>query len=206
MQLGYNKSEGDFTFNVSGNLSVVRNEVIDLGDEGTTISSGDWYGDNLTQTKVGQPIGFFNGYLTDGLFQEGESSPLQPDAKPGDIRFKDVNGDGALNNDDKVNIGHFLPDFSYGVNFGGNWKGFDVNLFLQGVSGNEIYSVVKYELEGMSRLFNSGTAVLNRWTPENTETNVPRAVSGDPNRNARASDQICRRRILFQNKKSDVGV
>jgi TonB-dependent starch-binding outer membrane protein SusC len=205
LQLGYNKSEGDFTFNVSGNLSVVRNEVIDLGDEGTTISSGDWYGDNLTQTKVGQPIGFFNGYLTDGLFQEGESSPLQPNAKPGDIRFKDVNGDGSLNNDDKVNIGHFLPDFSYGVNFGGNWKGFDVNLFLQGVSGNEIYSVVKYELEGMSRLFNSGTAVLNRWTPENTETNIPRAVSGDPNRNGRASDRFVEDGSYFRIKNLTLG-
>jgi len=203
--LGYNKSEGEFTYNISGNLSVVRNEVIDLGDEGTTINSGDWYGDNLTQTKVGQPIGFFNGYLTDGLFQAGESSPLQPNAKPGDIRFKDVNGDGALNNDDKVKIGHFLPDFSYGVNFGGNWKGFDLNLFLQGVSGNEIYSVVKYELEGMSRLFNSGVAVLDRWTPGNTETNVPRAVSGDPNRNGRASDRFIEDGSYFRIKNLTLG-
>ena len=205
LQLGYNKSEGDFTYNISGNLSVVRNEVIDLGDEGTTINSGDWYGDNLTQTKVGQPIGFFNGYLTDGLFQEGESSSLQPNAKPGDIRFKDVNGDGSLNNDDKVKIGHFLPDFSYGVNFGGNWKGFDLNLFLQGVSGNEIYSVVKYELEGMSRLFNSGVAVLDRWTPANTDTNVPRAVSGDPNRNGRASDRFIEDGSYFRIKNLTLG-
>jgi TonB-linked SusC/RagA family outer membrane protein len=189
LQLGYNKSEGDFNYNISGNISVVRNKVLALVDEGQ-LNSGDWYGDNLTQTKVGQPIGFFNGFLTDGLFQAGESTALQPNAQPGDIRFKDANGDGVLNNDDKQNIGHFLPDFSYGINFSGSWKGFDATLFLQGVSGNEIYSVVKYELEGMSRLFNSGTAVLNRWTPDNTNTNVPRAVSGDPNRNGRASDRF----------------
>ena len=205
LQLGYHKSQGELTFSATGNISVVRNEVIDLGDEGTTISAGDWYGDNLTQTKVGEPIAFFNGYLTDGLFQQGESSPLQPDAKPGDIRFKDVNGDGSLNNDDKVNIGHFLPDFSYGINLSATWKGFDATLFLQGVSGNEIYSVVKYELEGMSRLFNSGTAVLDRWTPENTDTNVPRAVSGDPNRNGRASDRFVEDGSYFRIKNFTLG-
>jgi TonB-linked SusC/RagA family outer membrane protein len=205
LQLGYNKSQGDLTFNVSGNISVVRNEVLSLGDEGTTIHAGDWYGDNLTQTKVGEPIAFFNGYITDGLFQQGESSPLQPDAAPGDIRFRDVNGDGALDNDDKVNIGHFLPDFSYGINFSATWKGFDASLFLQGVSGNEIYSVVKYELEGMSRLFNSGTAVLDRWTPENTDTNVPRAISGDPNRNGRASDRFVEDGSYFRIKNLTVG-
>jgi TonB-linked SusC/RagA family outer membrane protein len=205
LQLGYTKSEGDFNFNVSGNLSVVRNKILNLGDEGTTIQSGDWYGDNLTLTEVGQPIGYFNGFVTDGLFQAGEPHPLQPEARPGDIKFKDVNGDGALNADDKQNIGHFLPDFSYGINFSGTWKGFDATLFLQGVSGNEIYSVVKYELEGMSRLFNSGTAVLNRWTPDNTNTDVPRAVSGDPNRNGRASDRFIEDGSYFRVKNLTVG-
>ena len=205
LQLGYNKSEGDLTFTASGNVSVVRNEVLDLGDEGTTISSGEWYGDNLTNTKVGQPIGYFNGYITDGIFQTGETSPLQPDAQPGDIRFRDVNEDGALNSDDKQNIGHFLPDFSYGINFSANWKGFDASLFMQGVSGNEIYSVVKYELEGMTRLFNSGTAVLDRWTPENTNTNVPRAVSGDPSGNARASDRFVEDGSYFRIKNLTIG-
>jgi TonB-dependent starch-binding outer membrane protein SusC len=205
LELGYEKSQGALTFNVSGNVSVVRNEVLSLGDEGTTIAQADWYGDNLTNTKVGQPIGYFNGYVTNGLFQVGESSPLQPNARPGDIRFKDLNGDGALNSSDKANIGHFLPDFSYGLNFSANWKGFDAMLFLQGVSGNEIYSVVKYDLEGMTRLFNSGTAVLNRWTPENPNTNVPRAISGDPNQNARASDRFVENGSYFRIKNLTLG-
>lgn len=205
LELGYEKSQGALTFNVSGNISVVRNEVLSLGDEGTTIAQGDWYGDNLTNTKVGEPIGYFNGYVVDGLFQEGESSPLQPNARPGDIRFKDLNEDGALNSDDKTNIGHFLPDFAYGVNFSAYWKGFDASLFLQGVSGNEIYSVVKYDLEGMTRLFNSGSAVLDRWTPENTNTSVPRAVSGDPNQNARASDRFVEDGSYFRVKNLTIG-
>lgn len=205
LELGYTRSEGALTFNVSGNLSVVRNKVLSLGDEGTTIAQGDWYGDNLTLTEVGQPIGYFNGYVVDGLFQIGESSPLQPNARPGDIRFKDINGDGELNADDKVNIGHFLPDFAYGLNLSANWKGFDAGLFLQGVSGNEIYSVVKYDLEGMTRLFNSGVAVVNRWTPENPDTNVPRAISGDPNQNARASDRFIEDGSYFRVKNLTVG-
>jgi len=204
-ELGYAKSEGALTFNASANVSVVRNEVLSLGDEGTTIAQADWYGDNLTLTKVGEPIGFFNGYLVDGIFQVGESHPLQPNARPGDIRFRDLNGDGALNSDDKTNIGHFLPDFSYGVNLSANWKGFDAMLFLQGVSGNEIYSVVKYDLEGMTRLFNSGTAVLNRWTPENPNTDVPRAVSGDPNQNARASSRFVENGSYFRIKNLTLG-
>lgn len=205
LELGYEKAEGALTFNASANLSVVRNEVLSLGDEGTTIANGEWYGDNLTLTKVGEPIGYFNGYVVDGIFQVGESSPLQPNARPGDIRFKDVTGDGVLNSSDKMNIGHFLPDFSYGINFSANWKGFDATLFLQGVSGNEIYSVVKYDLEGMTRLFNSGTAVLNRWTPENPNTSVPRAVSGDPNGNARASDRFIEDGSYFRIKNLTVG-
>ncbi len=205
LELGYEKSQGDFTFSASGNISVVRNEVTSLGDEGTTIAQADWYGDNLTLTKVGEPIGFFNGYVMDGLFQEGESTPMQPNARPGDIRFKDITGDGQLNSDDKVNVGHFLPDFAYGLNFSANLKGFDASLFLQGVSGNQIYSIVKYDLEGMSRLFNSGTAVLDRWTPENTNTNVPRAVSGDPNQNSRASDRFVEDGSYFRVKNLTLG-
>ncbi|HKZ39017.1 MAG TPA: TonB-dependent receptor, partial [Chryseolinea sp.] len=205
LQLGYNKSEGDFNYNISGNISAVRNEVTDMGFEGNTIPSGDWYGDNLALTKVGEPIAYFNGFVTDGILQVGETSTLQPDAQPGDLKFKDLTGDGVLNAADKTNIGHFLPDFSYGISFSGNWKGFDASLFLQGVSGNEIYSVVKYELEGMSRLFNSGTAVLNRWTPENPNTNVPRAVSGDPQRNGRASDRFIEDGSYFRIKNLTVG-
>jgi hypothetical protein len=205
LELGYEKAEGVLTFNASANISVVKNEVLSLGDEGTTIAQGDWYGDNLTNTKVGEPIGYFNGYVVDGIFQAGESTSLQGNARPGDIRFKNIVDDGALNSSDKTNIGHFLPDFSYGANFSATWKGFDASLFLQGVSGNEIYSVVKYDLEGMTRLFNSGTAVLNRWTPENTNTVVPRAVSGDPNQNARASDRFIEDGSYFRIKNLTLG-
>jgi hypothetical protein len=95
-----------------------------------------------------------------------------------------------LNDEDKTKLGHYLPDFSYGANFTANWKGIDASMFLQGVSGNEIYSVIAYDLEGMPRLFNASTKVLDRWTPTNTNTDVPRAVTADPNANVRASNRF----------------
>jgi TonB-dependent starch-binding outer membrane protein SusC len=201
-QLGYNKSEGDFKWSASGNISFIRNEVLALTSESSTIAAASeiGYGDNITMTKKGESIQYFNGYLTDGIFQTDDEAAayvgvdgktkLQPSAKAGDIRFKNLNNDNALDESDKTKIGSFLPDFSYGVNLSANWKGIDATMFLQGVQGNEIYSVIAYDLEGMSRLFNSSTKVLNRWTTPGQNTDVPRAVNSDPNKNVRASDRF----------------
>lgn len=201
LQAGYQSTKGALTWQLSGNVSAVRNKVISLGDEGNTIFGGDWYGDNISKTEVGQPIGYFYGYQTDGIFQnQGEVDAWkathtdvvadQNSPRPGDIRFADVNGDGKIDPSDKVKLGQFLPKFTYGVNFSARWKGLDLTMFIQGVEGNQIYSTVKYNLEGMTRLFNAGTAVLNAWTTPGQVTDVPRAVAGDPNHNARASNRF----------------
>jgi hypothetical protein len=110
--------------------------------------------------------------------------------RPGDIRFSDIENDGVINNDDRGYLGSFLPDFSYGVNFAANYKNFDFTLFIQGVSGNEVYNGTKVLTQGMLRLFGAGTEVLDAWTTDNTNTNVPRAVGGDPNQNSRTSDRF----------------
>lgn len=201
-QLGYNSQEGEFRWNLSANMGIIRNEVLSLGEEGLTYARENWYGDNLTLTRAGDPISFFYGYKVEKIFQSQEeidaanavdgdpSTKYQENAEPGDIKFRDINGDGVITADDKTMIGKYLPDFTYGVNFTANWKNFDLNLFLQGVQGNQIYSTTKYHLEGMTRLFNAGTAVLDSWTTPGQNTDVPRAVSGDPNLNSRASDRF----------------
>src|SRR5699024_386079 len=118
------------------------------------------------------------------------STPYQSAAtSPGDIRFKDLNGDHVINNDDRTNLGSYMPDFSYGLNASANYKNFDLSVFDQVVSGNEILNLNRYDWGGMTRLFNAGTAVLDRWTPTNPDTNVPRAVASDPNRNSRVSSR-----------------
>lgn len=187
--LGYRKYTGDFQFSIDGNLGFVNNELVSLGT-GNTIFGPSFNGDPYTFTEEGQPIAYFYGWIADGIFQTGESTASQPNASAGDIKFRDINNDGIINAGDRTNLGHYLPDFTYGVNFSGSYKNFDITMFLQGVQGNEIFNNLRFHTEGMTRLFNASTAVLDRWTPNNTNTTVPRAVSGDPNRNARASSRF----------------
>ncbi|MDX2304851.1 MAG: SusC/RagA family TonB-linked outer membrane protein [Microscillaceae bacterium] len=199
--LGYRQNFGDFQFSFNGNLALVTNEFTSLGN-GNSIFGPGFEGDPLTLTEEGQPIAYFYGWKTDGLFQSqdeidaanaldgNDATPYQSNAIPGDIRFKDLNNDGVINTEDRTNIGHFLPDVSYGFTLGANWKNFDLSVFFQGVAGNEILNTNRYDLEGMTRLFNAGTAVLRRWTPENTNTDIPIARNSDPNRNSRISDRF----------------
>lgn len=189
LTLGYRKYTGDFQFSIDGNLGTVQNELVSLGI-GNTIFGPGFQGDPLTFTEEGRPIAYFYGWIADGLIQQGESVPGQPNARPGDIRFRDINNDGTINASDRTFLGHYLPDLTYGLNFSANYKNFDFTMFLQGVQGNEVFNNLRFHTEGMTRLFNASTVVLDRWTPTNTNTDVPRAVSGDPNRNARASSRF----------------
>jgi TonB-linked SusC/RagA family outer membrane protein len=199
---GYRKATGAFQWSVGGNIAFIRNEFTELGT-GNVIFGPNFEGDPVTYTTEGQPIAYFFGWKVDRIYQDQEEinadnaldgnpgTPYQNTrTAPGDIRFQDLNGDGVVNNSDRTNIGHFLPDFSYGVNASANWKNFDLTMFWQGVGGNEVLNTNRYDLEGMTRLFNAGTAVLNRWTTPGQNTGVPRAIANDPNRNSRVSDRF----------------
>lgn len=196
VQLGYNKTKGAFRFNASGNISFISNKVLSLGPTVSPLLNGanaDYGGGDITRTEAGQPIQYFYGYKVAGIFQntdEIKAAATQDNAKPGDIRFVDTNGDGKIDASDRVNLGSFLPKFTYGLNLSANYRGFDMALFFQGVQGNKIYNGVKVLEQGMLRLFNAGTDVLRAWTPTNTNTDVPRAVDGDPNGNTRTSDRF----------------
>lgn len=223
-QVGYNQSQGAFRWNVSGNIDITRNRVLSLATPSATIYSGssqDFGGYDITKTEVGQPIQSFYGYLVDGIYQslnEVYSSPatlvraekrenIDPakNTSPGDIRFKDLNGDGLINPSDRTYLGSYIPKFSYGANFGANYKNFDLTVYFQGVYGNKIYNGTKVIEQGMLRLFNAGTDVLNAWTPTNTNTNVPRAVNGDPNNNSRTSDRFIESGSYMRVKNLSIG-
>jgi TonB-linked SusC/RagA family outer membrane protein len=196
LQLGYNKTKGALRFNASGNISFISNKVLSLGPTVSPLLNGanaDYGGGDITRTEAGQSIQYFYGYKVVGIFQtadEIKAAPTQDNAKPGDIRFADINNDGKIDASDRVNLGSFLPKFTYGLNLSANYRGFDLSLFFQGVQGNKIYNGVKVLEQGMLRLFNAGTDVLRAWTPTNTNTDVPRAVDGDPNGNTRTSDRF----------------
>lgn len=201
-------NSGEFNSTLSANISFIKNEVEKLATAGGSIEAGshqDYGGYNITKTEEGRAIQSFYGLETDGLFQSNEevqNSPKQvvtlkngvPDytksTAAGDIKFKDQNGDGVIDNADRVFLGSYLPKFSYGFSYGGSYKNFDFNLMFQGVYGNKIYNASRVVTEGMIRLFNAGTEVLDAWTPENPNTDIPRAVAGDPNANARTSDRF----------------
>ncbi|MCF8357883.1 MAG: TonB-dependent receptor [Prolixibacteraceae bacterium] len=206
--LGYAKNIGDFKFNINGNISFINNEVLSLSVGAPAIEVGgqtsDYGGYMITRTEKGEPIQGFYGWQTEGLFQsQSEIDELNQKAQnsgavyyqtestsPGDVKFVDLNNDNTINDEDRTYLGSHLPDFTYGVNFSAEYKGFDVSLFIQGVQGNEIYNGTKVITQGMMRLFNQDRAVLDAWTPTNTDTNIPRAISGDPNHNTRTSDRF----------------
>ena len=147
----------------------------------------------VTMLQKDYPINVFYGYVTDGIFQnaqEVEAHAIQPGAEPGDIRFKDLNNDGVINDDDRTVIGNPNPThlFSLGNNL--SYKGFELGIYLQGVAGNKIFNANNIDLTGMSAAYNQNTDVLNRWTGEGTSNTIPRAVFGDPNQNNRVSDRL----------------
>lgn len=205
LALGYNHRSTDFNWSLTGTFDMIRNKVLSLATPNATINSGnnaDFGGFDITRTQAGQPIQSFYGWQVDGIFQSAaevaaanalgnDNSPYQnTSTAPGDIRFKDLNGDGKVDGTDRTFLGSYLPKFSYGLNWGGTYKNFDFAVYLQGVNGNKIYNGVKVIGQGMLRLFNASTDVLDAWTPQNTDTDVPRAVSGDPNQNTRTSDRF----------------
>lgn len=202
---GYNQHNGPLTFNISANIGITRNTVKDLSNPTAELYAGsnaDFGGYDITRTKAGHVIQEFYGWQTDGLFQsqaeidsanaqDGDAaSEFQDEAAPGDIRFKDINNDSTIDATDRVGLGSYLSKFNYGLNFSANFKSFDLTLFFQGVQGNKIYNGTKVLGQGMLRLFGAQTEVLDAWTPDNTNTDVPRAVSGDPNQNSRTSDRF----------------
>ncbi len=151
------------------------------------LSNGNFEGANLLRSVEGQTLNHFYGFVTLGLFQSEEeiiTSPLQEDAQPGDIKFADLSGpngtpDGVIDDFDKTILGNPIPDFTYGISLRASYKNFDASIFINGMQGNEIYNTNIWDLEGGRRFFNASPEALNAWTPDNTDTDIPR-ITTDP--------------------------
>ncbi|UJH90642.1 SusC/RagA family TonB-linked outer membrane protein [Antarcticibacterium sp. 1MA-6-2] len=187
---GYNDFEGDFTWSANLNLGTSKNEVLSIGNL-TQVQSGFFENENLTRIAPGEALFHFYGLRTDGIFQNQAevdavytANPDQTVVQPGDIRFVDINGDGDINAADKTVIGNPYPTLTMGLNLSAQYGNFDISLFIQGAYGQDIYNTNLYDLEGMPRLFNSGVAVLDRWTGEGTSNTIPRALGAPQNLNA----------------------
>lgn len=196
-------------YSVSANISTVKNKVLELGTKNEIYASNE-----ISKTVVGKPIGMFWGYVTNGLYttqaQLDEDKKFAPLAKIGDIRFKNLNGDDKLNAEDQSFIGNPIPDFSYGItgnfSYNTNIGTIDMSMIWQGTVGNDIYNNSRYYGEGMFGYTNCFATTKDRYRaeelifvnpisgketiyPKNTDTDMPRAVFGDPNQNSRKSDR-----------------
>ncbi|MFA8437172.1 MAG: SusC/RagA family TonB-linked outer membrane protein [Marinifilaceae bacterium] len=185
--LRWEDRKGDFSYGVSANLTSVNNEVTELA-EGRSFLTGSVNSQTFTRTSKGHPIGSFYGFKVDGVFQNAEelaSYPVLGGEQPGDLRFKDLNGDGEITEDDQTIIGSPIPDFTYGVNLHCEYKGFDFSLDLQGVYGNEIANgkIRKRWDSG----YNYEASALDRWHGEGTSYTNPRLNDSDTH-NEKMSD------------------
>jgi len=185
--IGLKERQGSaFRYNVDFNFDIIRNKVTRVNGV-SFFESG-----RMARTLVGYPVSSFYGFVTDGLFQndaEVASHARQPGAKPGLIRFKDINKDGMINALDRDFIGNPHPKFSYGFNLGSGYKNFDISMFFNGVQGNDIYTrSVRQRLDFYNNNFGRSTRALNAWTPANTNTNIPMLSTRNPSDGTRHSD------------------
>ena len=186
-ELGYKWNIGDAHFSVKGNATYLKNTLKNLGNDTGYIDLDGIQGlsGGGTRGSNGQPFPYFFGYKTAGVFQNvaevqaytnKDGGLIMPDAVPGDVRFVDVNGDGQITADDRTNIGNGTPDWTYGLNLNADWKGFDFNIFFQGVAGNEVFDGT-FRSDVTSGNYPSW--MLGRWTGEGTSNKYPRLALGD---------------------------
>lgn len=193
LSVNYRNQVGDWTWGAGGNITTVKNEVKDLGSVPSIITG---VGGNQThRTVVGESVGHFYGFLTDGILQDqGEVDAAPPDAfsggrEPGDIRFKDVNNDGVVDADDRTIMGSPIPGFFYGMYFNAGFKGFNLDIQLRGVGDVQLYNAARSQWENLSGNNNFTTTTLNRWDGPGTSNTMPRLSRFDPNGNNRYSSR-----------------
>ncbi len=178
------RETGIFSYNVGVVASTVYNEVLSLGEGKEFLLGGDLGvgGKRITRTVPGLPIGAFYGYEIEGVFQNQEeidSSPTIGDEKPGDFKFRDLNGDGEITAEgDKAYLGSSIPEFIFGFNLGASYKGIDFSIDFNGQTGNMVANAKKAARFGT---YNYETSYLDRWTGEGTSNTEPRVTNGGHN-------------------------
>ena len=198
--LTYRKNEGAVKFDITANFSRVKNEIRSITEDNKFLNAGPAVR-TMPQANiniVGSPWNAFYGYKTAGLFKSddeassyvnGSGVKYQPAAKAGDFKFVDTNGDGTINNDDRAILGSPFPDFTYSLNGNISFKGFDLNVFFQGVHGNSIFNSARALGLNAGYGYNLLAESKNAWSPTNPDATIPRLSMSDPNNNwTRVSD------------------
>ena len=198
IELGYRSSVGDFSYNINGNVSFIKNEVTKLN---VPFMEAQRYGrpnQEIARTYVGEPIGVFYGWVADGLYQnEAEiasdpslsNDPRREDGliQPGDTKFVDLDGNGIIDDEDRTVIGNPHPTMTYGLNANFTYKGFDLSFFFLGEAGKEIYNGDRMQGLDPTYPYNMYAETLNRWNGEGTSNSIPRMTTKRDNLNHRTS-------------------
>ncbi|SDD74148.1 TonB-linked outer membrane protein, SusC/RagA family [Mucilaginibacter pineti] len=182
----YRHNTGDFKWDISGNFTTIKNKVVSLGKQ---LGSSKYFQTGATRSQIGGAIGQWYVVKTEGLFQSQEEinnyknsggKIIQPNAKPGDVKFQDINDDGQINNDDRQFDGSSIPKFQAGFQFNGSYKSFSINVQLVALTGYKIYNDVRRHLDSYD--LTNFRADVSPWTPTNTNTNDPRIgiLTNDP--------------------------
>lgn len=185
----------DLGINASFNISHNVNKVTRIDNTAQAIAGANYINlGSITRMAVGEPIAYFWGIKTDGIFQtqdqvnaytytdptSGAVKLIQPNAKPGDLKFIDQNHDGKINDDDRINLGDPNPKFTSGLTINLFYKSLDLTVFTIGMFGQKVFNG-NYRFD--KTVSNLPKTMLDSWSPDNTDARYPRFVSNDPNRN-----------------------
>ncbi len=187
LTLNYNSPQyGDFSWSGNFNISSYRNKLVKLNNKVSSIG-GD------IRIMVDQPMGVYYGYVCDGIFQNADqvsNHAMQQGAAPGRLIYRDIDGNGVINENDRCVIGDPNPDFSLGLNLDFRYRDFTLSTFFTGDFGFDIYNATKGQLYLMSYgdvSTNRSADILNAWTPANTNTDIPALAAADDNNETRMS-------------------
>jgi len=205
LSVDYRNSDNEFKYNINANISTLKNNVEKLHPNLPNIVTDKY------RTVVGQPLNSYYGYNMIGIYQNQAeidshlSGTVNPTTKPGDIKFRDINGDGIISADkDREFIGSSIPDLTYGVSFSGEYKGFDLSILFQGVEGVDKYNDGKKIVDFDTRPFNYTTAILGAWDGEGSTNSIPR-VAFDDNGSSSVSSLFVEDASYFRLRNIEIG-
>lgn len=195
-ELGYKFRVSDAQFSIRGNASYLKNKLVNLGnDTGWAAYDSFQSVGTITRAMNGEPFPYFYGLKTDGIFQTQQEvdsyvgpdgkTPVQPDARPGYVRFVDINRDGVIDDNDRTKLGKGMPDWTFGVNLSASWRRFDLSMMLQGTAGNDVFDATR-RIDINST--NLPSWMLGRWTGPGTSDKYPLFIVGDSSDNWKSSD------------------
>ncbi|RSK34603.1 SusC/RagA family TonB-linked outer membrane protein [Hymenobacter metallilatus] len=182
LALGYHDTKSEFTYGADFTLTTIKNKITQVPVKGQAFEGGE----GVTRSELGTGLGEFYLIPFDGIFQSKEEvnnyknaagTIIQPYASAGDVRYKDSNGDGIIDNKDRVYVGSAIPKLQMGLNLNAAYKGFDLSIFWQAVTGNKIYNTARVALESYNGP-NNYNADVTPWSTSNPSTTTPRLLQG----------------------------